>query len=91
MPEYINKNKFKIPKGTVSDITKRGVIAIHDLLNIQPIADVAKVKHGKWIDDHCSKCGYDIPTYMIDWQWKSVKTKYCPNCGAYMRKRRKIR
>lgn len=51
-------------------------------------ADVAPVRHGRWIDAesddgctvwHCSKCSYPIKTicgYPI--------YKYCPMCGAMM-------
>ena len=59
MTKYINADKFIIPKGTVDDIAKRGVVAIHDLLEIQPTADVVEVKHGEWEEDSgniaCSK------------------------------------
>ena len=53
-----------------------------------PAADVAPVRHGRWIDAesddgctvwHCSKCSYPIKTicgYPI--------YKYCPMCGALM-------
>ena len=53
-----------------------------------PVADVAPVRHGRWIDAesddgctvwHCSKCSYPIKTicgYPI--------YKYCPMCGALM-------
>ena len=57
-------------------------------------ADVAKIRHGKWIDimfvkaddpdggywiSRCSEC--DIPNYK--------HTNYCPNCGARMEEVRK--
>ena len=84
MSKYINADEFIIPKGTVDDIAKRGVIAIHDLLEIQPSADVRENIHGEWIDyddDYgslaCSICNKDAP-YDIPWD-------FCPNCGADMR------
>ena len=46
-----------------------------------PAADVAPVRHGRWIEDddgygqHCSECGMD---YYVE------KYRYCPNCGAKM-------
>ena len=58
------------------------------LVDSIPAADVAPVRHGRWIDAesddgctvwHCSKCSYPIkiicgyPIY-----------KYCPMCGALM-------
>ena len=45
-------------------------------------ADVAPVRHGRWVDTdsefaQCSLCKY--PVYAA---WNS--TNYCPNCGAKM-------
>ena len=48
-----------------------------------PTADVAEVKHGKWIKDRncytCSECGF---YYFAN----NSKANYCPNCGAEMDK-----
>ena len=45
-------------------------------------ADVAEVKHGRWIDGVCSECGFDAMYYKgIPVQ---VYTDYCPSCGARM-------
>ena len=54
---------------------------VRRLLSI-PSADVAPVRHGRWIASHdefctCSICKY--PVY-VDWN----QTNYCPNCGAKM-------
>jgi hypothetical protein len=90
MSKYINADEFIIPKGTVDDIAKRGVIAIHDLLEIQPSANVRENIHGEWVEgdeflfcgetyttgDKCSVCGRTAMSY----PWH-----FCPNCGAYMR------
>ena len=47
-------------------------------------ADVAEVKHGRWIDGVCSECGFDAMYYKgIPAQ---VYTDYCPSCGARMDK-----
>ena len=47
-----------------------------------PAADVAEVKHGRWIDGVCSECGFDAMYYKgIPAQ---VYTDYCPSCGARM-------
>lgn len=48
-------------------------------------ADVAEVRHGRWIDDGvCSECGFDAMYYKgIPAQ---VYTDYCPSCGARMDK-----
>ena len=47
-------------------------------------ADVAEVKHGRWIDGVCSECGFDAMYYKgIPAQ---VYTDYWPSCGARMDK-----
>lgn len=49
-----------------------------------PAADVADVRHGRWIDGVCSECGFDAMYYKgIPAQ---VYTDYCPSCGARMDK-----
>ena len=54
------------------------------------IADVAPVRHGWWVDNHCTACGM-MP--MGDEMWKLCDFEpprfekfmdYCPNCGAKM-------
>lgn len=56
---------------------------ISELMAI-PAADVAEVKHGRWIDGVCSECGFDAMYYKgIPAQ---VYTDYCPSCGARMDK-----
>lgn len=50
-----------------------------------PAADVAEVKHGKWIRmdsdneaiSKCSVCQFPVSTF-----WN--ESNYCPNCGAKM-------
>ena len=53
---------------------------IRDMVSRFPAADVASVKHGRWIHDErmlavCLECGM---TAVED------GTDYCPNCGAKM-------
>ena len=57
-----------------------------------PAADVAPVRHAKWVDNHCTACGM-MP--MGDEMWKNRDFEpplferfmdYCPNCGAKMDK-----
>lgn len=65
-------------------------ITIIELARI-PSADVAPVRHGRWIEDNphcdglrskwiCSECGEDDGEEYF---------KYCPNCGAKMDEERK--
>lgn len=52
--------------------------------NAFPAADVAPVRHGRWL------CGdyYDIGDVCSECDWDSQMThpsyRYCPNCGARM-------
>ena len=53
-----------------------------DCIRYMDAADVAPVRHGRWIDTdsefaQCSLCKY--PVYAA---WNA--TNYCPNCGAKM-------
>lgn len=48
------------------------------------------VRRGRWIrtgaDGYCSVCKCDMPMFRNDWEWKYTETRYCPNCGARMKK-----
>lgn len=53
-----------------------------------PTADVAPVRHGKWIEEldteymKCSACGEE---YFDEYDMlRDGLVKYCPNCGALM-------
>lgn len=53
-----------------------------------PVADVAPVRHGRWIDQGfqdmvCSVCGNDAAAGYDEEPWP---TPYCPFCGALMDK-----
>ena len=61
-----------------------------DKIKSIPAADVAPVRHAKWVDNHCTACGM-MP--MGDEMWKNRDFEpplfewfmdYCPNCGAKM-------
>ena len=63
--------------------------AIDDLMEIPP-ADVATVRHARWVDNHCTACGM-MP--MGDEMWKHLDLEpplferfmdYCPSCGCRM-------
>ena len=60
-----------------------GVESVIEYVEGLPAADVAEVRHGRWIPDitrqlFCSECKqYGVPFRV---------TKYCPNCGARMDK-----
>ena len=55
------------------------------LIDSLPAADVAEVRHGRWVRDTwpsgthkliCSECR----------EWSGKKSRYCPSCGAHMDK-----
>ena len=59
-------------------------------INGIPAADVAPVRHAKWVDNHCTACGM-MP--IGDEMWKNHDCEpplfdrfmdYCPICGAKM-------
>ena len=56
-----------------------------DDIEEQPAADVAPVRHGRWVNEsfytYCSVCG-NMAIY--DKYGQEVESDYCPNCGAKM-------
>ena len=50
-----------------------------------PAADVAPVRHGRWINEnfytHCSACG---KMAIYDKYGQEFESDYCPHCGAKM-------
>lgn len=66
-----------------------GLYAAARAIDSIPAADVAPVRHGRWMkkDDGecywyvCSECGDKPPKDQWEYQWLSP---YCPNCGAKM-------
>lgn len=67
----------------------RGANKIMDRIMVAPVADVAEVRHGKWLLErepngepycfHCSVCDSDFHHIGI-----KTASDYCPNCGAKM-------
>lgn len=68
----------------------------HDAIEIMaeihymPAADVAPVRHGRWIhpvpgdgENHCSVCHAEQPWF---YGYGYYEPDYCPNCGALMDK-----
>ena len=63
---------------------------IRDMVSQFPSADVAPVRHARWVDNHCTACGM-MP--MGDEMWKHCDFEpprfewfmdYCPSCGCRM-------
>ena len=64
------------------DLGYREVEEIEEYVTSMPTIEPDR-KKGRWIDEHCSNCGCDIPAYIIDWKWqKDMNAKFCPNCGC---------
>ena len=86
MYEYIERKAIRDALYDADAITMSGV----KILNQFPAADVAPVRHGRWVDNHCTACGM-MP--MGDEMWKNLGFEpplferfmdYCPSCGAKM-------
>ena len=84
MDEYI-KREAALMKLMQDGCSAKNLQSISDM----PAADVAPVRHGRWIDAYpdiepnpmfmygiCSECGFE--------QGISKYLKYCPDCGAKM-------
>ena len=59
-----------------------------DYIDSEPAADVAPVRHGRWVGDsfckwQCNKCHAPAPKYGYPVS-EFVRSSYCPNCGAKM-------
>lgn len=83
MSEYITKEQviewFR-PYGH----TDEGVpyyVLVTDIREMKS-ADVAPVRHGRWIASHDEFCVCSICKYPVYAGWN--QTNYCPNCGAKM-------
>lgn len=63
-------------------ITMKGI----KIINQFPSADVAPVRHGRWIngDQYCPICKKDKFRGLDADIWSDWKPDYCPNCGAKM-------
>ena len=84
MDEYIKREEamniaFKSP--FFSDSLMEEIMAI-------PAADVAPVRHGRWIDKGeyavCTECGGRSGTQYDGVEPIPLMTQFCPNCGAKM-------
>ena len=56
--------------------------SIYAVIDNAPSADVAQVRHGRWIASHDEFCACSICKYPVYVGWN--QTNYCPNCGAKM-------
>ena len=67
------------------------IVDVKDIINNTPVADVAPIRHGHWIEEydcgyttpHCSECGETALT-KEETSYDYVYSSYCPRCGAKM-------
>ncbi len=89
MAEYIERKRAIVDACNSLELYSFEYAKLEDALNKIPAADVAPVRHGRWIDAYpdiepnpmfmygiCSECGFE--------QGISKYLSYCPNCGAKM-------
>ena len=89
--EEIRKYYYKNPpNSSYGEGFDRGLDRAQRAILDAPVANVAPVRHGRWVDNHCTACGM-MP--MGDEMWKLCDFEpprfekfmdYCPNCGAKM-------
>jgi hypothetical protein len=82
MDEYIERKAIRDALYDADAITMSGV----KILNQFPVADVAPVRHGRWIDGdpYCPICRKDKFIGLDADVWSDWQPDYCPNCGAKM-------
>ena len=82
MYEYIERKAIRDALYDADAITMSGV----KILNQFPVADVAPVRHGRWIDGdpYCPICRKDKFRGLDADVWADWQPDYCPNCGAMM-------
>ena len=90
MDEYIEREELRDALYDADAITTSGV----KILNQFPVADVAPVRHGRWISltdcsnagVYCSVCHKKVykEDYAICNRKNKLRSDYCPNCGAKM-------
>ena len=60
---------------------------VRSIIQRAPAADVAPVRHARWLDGKCTVCGWEEPDVCTWIGYDSeawIETTYCPNCGAKM-------
>ena len=93
MAEYIESEALTIENlekyMTVMEVNTKEygqqvVVAVDDLMYL-PTADVAEVRHGKWLNNY--KSGTLVNEGFVSSccdMWNERKSSFCPNCGAKM-------
>lgn len=84
MEEYIEKSMaFAVLVDFPGELSPEniGLSIARKTIDGLPAADVAPVRHGRWIElsraSKCSECGFETGRY-------EPPRRYCPECGALM-------
>ena len=89
MAEYIKKEDIeqKIQDGLNNLVLGHDAIEVLGMIYEMPAADVAPVRHGRWLDGKCTICGWEEPDVCTWLGYDSeawIEPPYCPNCGCRM-------
>lgn len=87
--EGIRKYYYKNPpNSSYEEGFDRGLDRAQRAILDAPAADVAPVRHGRWIDKGeyavCTECGGRSGIQYDGVEPISLMTQFCPNCGAKM-------
>ena len=91
MAEYIKKEEIeqKIQDGLNNLVLGHDAIEVLGMIYEMPTADVAPVRHGRWVLDekryvvYCSECSEPV-SYYPNIRDVREENHYCPNCGGKM-------
>lgn len=88
MSEYIDRAALKreLAPYEENDFSQQ-MDVILAIVDAQPAADVAEVRHGRWEPGNpiCPVCGENKFKDLDADVWADWQPKFCPNCGALMR------
>ena len=88
MAEYIERKRAIADACNALELYPSEYAELEDALNRIPAADVAPVRHGRWIDKGeyavCMECGGRSGTQYDGVEPIPLMTQYCPNCGCRM-------
>lgn len=83
MADYIKREDALVAQNKSMNLNE-----MRERLKCLPAADVAEVRHGRWIPvtngrggSECNQCHAYAPSYQSGAEYNSP---YCPNCGAKM-------
>ena len=79
----LGSRDYRREKGTIQEAIK-----MVSFPEYTPSADVAPVRHGRWIDKGeyavCTECGGRSGTQYDGVEPIPLMTQFCPNCGCHM-------